>query len=175
MILFRKTENKGDIMKGNIKKFVIIVAIVAALFFTYPVNMSRADREYVKEQIEDIKEKQNSDRIAFAHISYTGKARTDKGFVIYAFYAVNSFSIDDKGEIFTFEGSGSEHCIYTDNNYNILKIEYPLGVTSADYYKSRIKMFPLPVRIRMIGQSGTSYKDEDFKKAEKILKGRQSR
>ena len=66
MLLFRKTEDKGDIMKENMKKFVIIVAIVAALFFTYPVNMSRADKEYVKEQIEDMAEKQSSGIIAFA-------------------------------------------------------------------------------------------------------------
>lgn len=83
MILFRKTENKGGIMKENIRKFVIIVVIVAALFFTYPVNMSRADREYVKEQIEDMEENKSSDDIAFAHISYTGKAKTDKGYVIF--------------------------------------------------------------------------------------------
>ena len=55
----------------------------------------------------------------------------------------------------------------TDKNYTILKIETP--DTFADYNKSRRKMFPLPVRIRMIGPSGTSYKDEDLKKAEKIL------
>lgn len=73
MLLFRKTEDKGDIMKENMKKFVIIVAIVAALFFTYPVNMSRADKEYVKEQIEDMAEKQSSGIIAFAHISYIEK------------------------------------------------------------------------------------------------------
>ena len=55
----------------------------------------------------------------------------------------------------------------------VLKIETP--DTFADYNKTRIKMFPLPVRIRMIGPSGTSYKDEDLKKAEKILKERQNR
>ena len=70
MLLFRKTEDKGDIMKENMKKFVIIVAIVAALFFTSPVNMSRADKEYVKEQIEDMAEKQSSGIIAFAQIYY---------------------------------------------------------------------------------------------------------
>ena len=167
MILFRKTENKGGIMKENIRKFVIIVVIVAALFFTYPVNMSRADREYVKEQIEDMEENKSSDDIAFAHISYTGKAKTDKGYVIYAFCAVNRFFVGDNGEIFTRAGNGIEHCIYTDKNYRILKTETP--DTFADYNKSRRKMFPLPVRIRMIGPSGTSYKDEDLKKAEKIL------
>lgn len=173
MLLFRKTEDKGDIMKENMKKFVIIVAIVAALFFTYPVNMSRADKEYVKEQLEML-EKNNAE-IAFAHISYTGKARTDKGYVIYAYCAMNSCYINNKGKVYIEGTANGERCIYTDKNYNVLKVKGTEGVTSADYYKSRIKMFPLPVRIRMIGQSGYSYKDEDLKKAEKILKGRQSR
>ena len=171
MLLLRKTEDEGDIMKENMKKFVIIVAIVAALFFTYPVNMSRADKEYVKEQLEML-EKYNGE-IAFAHISYTGKKKTNKGYIIYAYCAVNRFLIDDKGEVFTYTTDGVEHCIYTDKNYTVLKIEIP--DTFADYNKSRRKLFPLPVRIRMIGPSGTSYEDEDFKKAEKILKGRQSR
>ena len=170
MLLFRKTENKGDIMKENMKKFVIIVAIVAALFFTYPVNMSRADREYVKEQIEDMAENQSIYDIAFAHIAYTGKAKTDKGYVIYAFCAINSCYINNKGKVYIEGTANGERCIYTDKNYNVLKVKGTEGVTSADYYKSRIKMFPLPVRIRMIGPSGTSYKDEDLKKAEKILK-----
>ncbi len=173
MLLFRKTEDKGDIMKENMKKFVIIVAIVAALFFTYPVNMSRADKEYVKEQIEDMAEKQSSGIIAFAHISYIGKKRNSNGYIIYAFYAVNTFSIDDTGEVSIFEDNGVENCIYTDKNYTILKIETP--DTFADYNKTRIKMFPLPVRIRMIGQSGYSYKDEDLEKGKLILRSRQSR
>ena len=130
--------------------------------------MSRENKEYVQEQLEDMAEKQSSGIIAFAHISYTGKKRNNNGYSIYAFYAVNTFSIDDTGEVSIFENNGVENCIYTDKNYTILKIETP--DTFADYNKTRIKMFPLPVRIRMIGQSGTSYKDEDFKKAEKILK-----
>ena len=127
----------------------------------------------MKEQIEDMAENQSIYDIAFAHISYAGKKRNSNGYIIYTFYAVNTFSIDDTGEVFIFEDNGVENCIYTDKNYRILKTETP--DTFADYNKTRIKMFPLPVRIRMIGQSGTSYKDEDFKKAEKILKGRQSR
>ena len=174
MLLFRKTENKGDIMKENMKKFVIIVVIVAALFFTYPVNMSRADREYVKEQIEDMEENKSSDDIAFAHISYTGKARTRDGYIIYGVYAVNDCYIGEKsGKVYIDTSSdGAEVCIYTDKNYNVLKVKGTEGVTSADYYRSLIKMFPLPVRIRMIGQSGYSYKDEDLKKGKQILRSR---
>lgn len=127
--------------------------------------MSRENKEYVKEQLEML-EKYNGE-IAFAHISYTGKKKTNKGYIIYAYCAVNRFLIDDKGEIFTYTTKGIEHCIYTDKNYTVLKIEIP--DTFADYNKSRRKLFPLPVRIRMIGPSGTSYEDEDLKKAEKIL------
>ena len=158
-------------MKKITVKTIVILIFVVTLFFSYPVNMSRENKEYVKEQLEML-EKYNGE-IAFAHISYTGKKKTNKGYIIYAYCAVNRFLIDDKGEIFTYTTKGIEHCIYTDKNYTVLKIEIP--DTFADYNKSRRKMFPLPVRIRMIGQSGTSYKDEDFKKAEKILKERQSR
>ena len=58
---------------------------------------------------------------------------------------------------------------------DVLKVKGTEGVTSADYYRSLIKMFPLPVRIRMIGQSGYSYKDEDLEKGKLILRSRQSR
>lgn len=152
-------------MKKIPVKTIVILIFVVTLFFSYPVNMSRENKEYVKEQLEML-EKYNGE-IAFAHISYTGKKKTNKGYIIYAYCAVNRFLIDDKGEIFTYTNKGIEHCIYTDKNYTILKIETP--DTFADYNKSRRKMFPLPVRIRMIGPSGTSYKDEDLKKAEKIL------
>ena len=158
-------------MKKITVKTIVILIFVVTLFFSYPVNMSRENKEYVKEQLEML-EKYNGE-IAFAHISYTGKKKTNKGYIIYAYCAVNRFLIDDKGEIFTYTTKGIEHCIYTDKNYTVLKIEIP--DTFADYNKSRRKMFPLPVRIRMIGPSGTSYEDEDFKKAEKMLKGRQSR
>ena len=167
MLLFRKTEDKGDIMKENMKKFVIIVAIVAALFFTYPVNMSRADREYVEEPLGRMEEKMCVTRAtaSFVHISYTGKAKTRDGYIIYGVYAVNDCYINENnGKVCIDTSDGAEMCIYTDKNYKVLKIDGPFGVTSADYYKSRIKMFPLPVRIRMIGQSGTSCKDEDLKK-----------
>lgn len=152
-------------MKKITVKTIVILIFVVTLFFSYPVNMSRENKEYVKEQLEML-EKYNGE-IAFAHISYTGKKKTNKGYIIYAYCAVNRFLIDDKGEIFTYTTKGIEHCIYTDKNYTVLKIEIP--DTFADYNKSRRKMFPLPVRIRMIGPSGTSYKDEDLKKAEKIL------
>ena len=152
-------------MKKITVKTIVILIFVVTLFFSYPVNMSRENKEYVKEQLEML-EKYNGE-IAFAHISYTGKKKTNKGYIIYAYCAVNRFLIDDKGEIFTYTTKGIEHCIYTDKNYTFLKIEIP--DTFADYNKSRRKMFPLPVRIRMIGPSGTSYKDEDLKKAEKIL------
>lgn len=152
-------------MKKITTKTIVILIFVVALFFSYPVNMSRENKEYVKEQLEML-EKYNGE-IAFAHISYTGKKKTNKGYVIYAYCAVNRFLIDDKGEIFTYTTKGIEHCIYTDKNYTVLKIEIP--DTFADYNKSRRKLFPLPVRIRMIGPSGTSYEDEDLKKAEKIL------
>ena len=152
-------------MKKITVKTIVILIFVVTLFFSYPVNMSRENKEYVKEQLEML-EKYNGE-IASAHISYTGKKKTNKGYIIYAYCAVNRFLIDDKGEIFTYTTKGIEHCIYTDKNYTVLKIEIP--DTFADYNKSRRKMFPLPVRIRMIGPSGTSYKDEDLKKAEKIL------
>lgn len=152
-------------MKKITVKTIVILIFVVTLFFSYPVNMSRENKEYVKEQLEML-EKYNGE-IAFAHISYTGKKKKNKGYIIYAYCAVNRFLIDDKGEIFTYTTKGIEHCIYTDKNYTVLKIEIP--DTFADYNKSRRKMFPLPVRIRMIGPSGTSYKDEDLKKAEKIL------
>ena len=152
-------------MKKITVKTIVILIFVVVLFFSYPVNMSRENKEYVKEQLEML-EKYNGE-IAFAHISYTGKKKTNKGYVIYAYCAVNRFLIDDKGEIFTYTTKGIEHCIYTDKNYTVLKIEIP--DTFADYNKSRRKLFPLPVRIRMIGPSGTSYEDEDLKKAEKIL------
>ncbi len=179
MLLLRKTEDEGDIMKENMKKFVIIVAIVAALFFTYPVNMSRADREYVEEQLGHMEEKMcvNRDTASFVHISYTGKARTRDGYIIYGVYAVNDCYIGEKsGKVYIDTSSdGAEVCIYTDKNYNVLKVKGTEGVTSADYYRSLIKMFPLPVRIRMIGQSGYSYKDEDLEKGKLILRSRQSR
>ena len=152
-------------MKKITVKTIVILIFVVTLFFSYPVNMSRENKEYVKEQLEML-EKYNGE-IAFAHISYTGKKKTNKGYIIYAYCAVNRFLIDDKGEIFTYTTKGIEHCIYTDKNYTVLKIEIP--DTFADYNKSRRKLFPLPVRIRMIGPSGTSYEDEDLKKAEKIL------
>ena len=152
-------------MKKITVKTIVILIFVVTLFFSYPVNMSRENKEYVKEQLEML-EKYNGE-IAFAHISYTGKKKTNKGYIIYAYCAVNRFLIDDKGEIFTYTTKGIEHCIYTDKNYTVLKIEIP--DTFADYKKSRSKMIPLPVRIRMIGPSGTTYKDEDLKKAEKIL------
>ena len=165
-------------MKENMKKFVIIVAIVAALFFTYPVNMSRADREYVEEQLGRMEEKMcvNRDTASFVHISYTGKAETRDGYIIYGVYAVNDCYINEKsGNAYIITSNGAEVCIYTDKNYKVLKTDGPFGVTSADYYISRIKMFPLPVRIRMIGQSGYSYKDEDLEKGKQILRSRQSR
>ena len=154
-------------MKKITVKTIVILIFVVTLFFSYPVNMTRKNKEYVQEQLEDMAEKQSSGIIAFAHISYTGKKRNNNGYIIYAFYAVNTFSIDETGEVSIFEDNGVENCIYTDKNYTILKIETP--DTFADYNKSRRKMFPLPVRIRMIGPSGTSYKDKDLKKAEKIL------
>ncbi len=159
-------------MKKITVKTIVILIFVVTLFFSYPVNMSCENKKHVEEQIEHMKEDMYTDMdgVAFAHVSYTGKSSTDNGYVIYAFCATNYCYIGNtEGKVHIKEAGGVECYIYTDKNYNILKIEYPFNVTSKEYRKSRRKMFPLPVRIRMIGPSGTSYKDEDLKKAEKIL------
>lgn len=60
-------------MKKITVKTIVILIFVVTLFFSYPVNMSRENKEYVKEQLEML-EKYNGE-IAFAHISYTGKKK----------------------------------------------------------------------------------------------------
>ena len=53
-------------MKKITVKTIVILIFVVTLFFSYPVNMSRENKEYVQEQLEDMAEKQSSGIIAFA-------------------------------------------------------------------------------------------------------------
>jgi hypothetical protein len=165
---------KGElILNKKVIKTLVLIVFIIALFFSYPVNMSRENKKHVEEQIEHMKEDMYTDMdgVAFAHVSYTGKSSTDNGYVIYAFCATNYCYIGNtEGKVHIKEAGDVECCIYTDKNYNILKIEYPFNVTSKEYRKSRRKMFPLPIRIRMIGESGSSYKAKDLESARQILK-----
>lgn len=147
---------------------VIVIVLVCGLFVTYPVNMDEEEREYVTTQINDMSQI-GEVAVKFVHVKYIGKKRTDDGYIIYTHCADNlCYRGDIDGKIHIETGNGIETCIYTDEEYNVLKTESPL--TFEEYNEQRREMFPLPVRIRMIAPTGEKYKEDDLKKAEEVLK-----
>lgn len=147
---------------------IVIIVIACWIFMSYPVDMDLTEKAELEKQVSILKTEEHLGNPTYAHFDLKGKRKTSKGYEIYVTYEINEFYLGKDGNIYNLPDVGSEMCLCTDKEYNIIEIKTP--ETFENYNESRRNLIPFPVRIRLMSTERDSLIEQDYLNAEAVLR-----